>query len=257
MIEIRPIVDSESEAFLEILCDVFELTYERVQGVFYSEPFFDLDRKWAAFDAGRMVSVLTTVPLTFGWGPAIGIAGVATVAESRGLGFASKLVRFVTEQSRKSGEPAALLFAKDQRIYASCGFDVLDEVVQADIEFHPLDPDHRLLGQAEVEAIYTSWAAQDPWRLRRDERRWKYWRWHLRLCQAMASGYVCHEGATIREVVSIPPSLPIRSNEPSRWSGLRSVSNSLQLPLISPETTMFLMGRGIAEAPQMFLTDQF
>lgn len=257
MIEIRPIFENESEEFLRILCEVFELTYERVQGVFYSEPFFDLNRKWAAFDSGRMVSVLTTVPLAFGWGSAIGIAGVATVPDSRGLKVASKLLGHVLEHSREAGEGVALLFAKDDRLYRSCGFEILDEVVQGQIDFSPLEPDHKLLSQTEVVNIYEEWASQDPNRLRRDERRWKYWRWHLRLCQAVGGGYVCHEGAMIREAVGIPSGTRIRSNEPSKWSGLRGVMNELQIPVSEAETTMFLMGFGISQAPQMFLTDQF
>lgn len=257
MIEFRPIEDHEAERFLQILCEVFDLTYERVQGVFYSEPFFDLNRKWAAFDSGEMVSVLTTVPLTFGWGRAIGIAGVATVPEARRRGIASKLVCNVLEHSRRAGEPGALLFAKDSRMYEACGFEMLDEVVQGPIAFHPLEPDHVLLSNQDVEAIYEGWSNQDPARLRRDERRWKYWRWHLRLCHAAGPGYVCHEGATIREAVAIPPGSPIRSNEPVRWSGLRSVMDALELEVEEPETTMFLMGVGFEKPPQMFLTDQF
>lgn len=257
MTEFRPIEESEAASFLEILCQVFELTYERVQGVFYSEPFFDLNRKWAAFEAGRMVSVLTTVPLTFGWGKAIGVAGVATVPEARGQGIASRLLGKVLEFSRRNGEGGALLFARDSRLYEACGLERLDDVVQGALEFQPLEPSHVLLSNAEVETIYNEWADKDPNRLRRDEQRWKYWRWHLRLCHLVGSGYVCHEGATVREVVDVRPGTPIRSSEPTRWSGLKGVAEQLELPLYEAKTSMFLMGVGFETSPQMFLTDQF
>ena len=81
---------------------------------FFTEPLFDLSRKWALFDKGRMVSILTTSPLIFGWGRAFGVAGVATRLECRGEGYASRLLNSVFEESQALGEPAGLLFAKGQ-----------------------------------------------------------------------------------------------------------------------------------------------
>ena len=65
---------------------------------------FEVERKWAYFRAGRMESILTTVPLLFGWGRAIGIAGVATRHASRGQGFASELVRETLKCADTAGE---------------------------------------------------------------------------------------------------------------------------------------------------------
>ena len=79
MTEIRPIRLDETDAFLRILCTVFELDFFRAQGLFREEPLFDIDRKWALFERGEMVSILTTTPLIFGWGKANGIAGVAAL----------------------------------------------------------------------------------------------------------------------------------------------------------------------------------
>ncbi|MER3466893.1 MAG: hypothetical protein C4340_07395, partial [Armatimonadota bacterium] len=62
---VRTIREHETPAFLALLCDVFDLNPARAENVFRSEPFFDLDRKWALFEGERMVSCLTTVPLLF------------------------------------------------------------------------------------------------------------------------------------------------------------------------------------------------
>ncbi|MFQ3677072.1 MAG: GNAT family N-acetyltransferase, partial [Fimbriimonadaceae bacterium] len=131
MTEIRPIRGDEAETFLRLLCDVFELDFNRAHGVFFNEPMFDLQSKWALFDRGRMVSILTTVPLSFGWGDAIGIAGVATAPPERGKGRAGALVRFVVQNAFDLGCRSAYLFARQTAVYERVGFEVIDRVVRA------------------------------------------------------------------------------------------------------------------------------
>ena len=62
MTEIRTIKESEGEAFLQLLCNVFKLDFDRAFSIFFSEPLFDLDRKWAMFDGPDMISISTTSP---------------------------------------------------------------------------------------------------------------------------------------------------------------------------------------------------
>ncbi len=254
MIECRPIVKAEAPAYLRLLCRVFELDYIRAEQIFFHEPFFDLARKWALFEDGRIRSVLTTVPLNFGFGDAIGIAGVATGIEHRGRGLGQTLVEATVEGS---AERYALLFAREEGLYARCGFERLDDVIRAPFRSVPIELDAPLLGYEEVRMMYDEWALQDPARLQRNEVRWTYWKWNLRMCAATADGYVCQEGDTVRESIfkKLPESWPVF--EAAEWFGLRSMAQQLGLPLEEPTSELILMGRGLPCMPQLFMTDQF
>lgn len=249
MIEARPIRLDEADEFLRVLCEVFELDFGRARPVFFSEPFYDLKRKWALFRAGRIVSVLTTVPLQFGWGLASGIAGVGTLMQERGQGLGRQLL----EAALSDGTPA-YLFAKRKDLYEEVGFCVVDSVVRG--TFAPTahsveDP----LTFDEVQDIYTAWSESEESRLRRDSQRWAYWKWHLRLCDRFGNGYVCREPGMIREAIRGEGEWPVATNE--EFFGLVSMAERLQLPLASTEHDMYLMALGTDRVPQMFLTDQF
>jgi GNAT superfamily N-acetyltransferase len=255
--EVRPIRSEESEAFLHLLCEVFGLDYSRAHGIFFNEPMFDLQRKWALFDAGEMVSIMTTVPLHFGWGNAIGIAGVATRHGWQGQGCAQRLLESVLECSCEAGEGPALLFAREQGLYRRAGFTILDEVVRARIECSYEDNSTEVLSFPEVSQMYTLWAEENPARLRRDERRWKYWRWTLRMCAPIGDGYACMEGGMLRECV-VSKSMdkwPLGAN--AEWFGTSSMAAEIGFKLHAPLTDLYLMGYKIPLQPQMFMTDQF
>ncbi|MCB8932953.1 MAG: GNAT family N-acetyltransferase [Fimbriimonadaceae bacterium] len=256
MIEIRPIVSDEARPFLELLCEVFELDASRAEGIFFGEPFFDLDRKWALFEAGVPISILTTVPLQFGWGRAFGIAGVATRPDRRGKGYAGQLLDAVFARSEREGEGAALLFARLPELYERAGFRTVDEVVRLPVPLgtEAVDPD--VLTFEEVEARYSAWAERDPARLRRDARRWRYWRWTLRMCTALADGYLCLEGNTLREAVFENPPDVWPFSGGVEWFGLRSMAEGLGIEG-EGKHELFLMARNVPVRPQMFLTDQF
>lgn len=256
MIDIRPIEASEADGFLELLCDVFELDVDRARGVFFSEPFFDLGRKWGLFEAGTLKSILTTVPLEFGWGRASGIAGVATRPAMRGRGYGLKLVEAAVSAGVEAGEAAAFLFAKRADLYERAGFQEVDRVVRMDLRPLPETEEGRLLGFDEVRAIYDAWALQDENRLRRSEARWQYWKWNLRLCQAFGAGYVCVEGLSVRE--AIVPAADAWPLGPAReWVGLKSMAERFAVPAIRPREELFLMAHGVGRPPEMFMTDQF
>lgn len=257
MIEIRPIREAEANRFLQVLCDVFDLDLNRARGVFFHEPLFDLKRKWALFEGAEMSSILTTVPLEFGWGPAIGIAGVATLPHRRGSGLAGDLLRRVLEVSESKGEGAVLLFAKDAAVYQRCGFEVIDEVIRGPILAEPEPKLDEILALPEIQTRYSAWASRDPSRLRRDERRWNFWKWNLRVCTPFNDGYICHEGAQIRECVTFERPLNWKLPPESEWMGLRSMSVNLDLPLGVTASDLWLLGYRVPGIPQMFMTDQF
>jgi len=257
MTEIRPIRPAESDDFLRLLCRVFELDFERAKSVFYHEPLFELDRKWALIQDGEIRSILTSVPLEFGWGRAFGVAGVATAPEHRRKGLAADLLTEVVAMSKDAGESACYLFARDPRVYERIGFSILDDVITAPIATAETQDVLELLSTDEVRAQYDAWAKLAPNRLRRDERRWTYWGWNLRMCTRMGSGYVCVEGDTVREVVGAPlcPTWPMTGD--ATWSGLRSVASSANVPIGEATHVMNFMGIGGEGVPEMFLTDQF
>jgi predicted acetyltransferase len=257
MTEIRPIREAEASDFLRLLCDVFNLDLERASGVFYHEPMYDLRRKWALFDGGQMSSILTTVPLEFGWGRAIGIAGVATLGSRQGEGLASILLNHVLKSAEAAGEGSAWLFAKNPRLYTNVGFEIVDEVLRAPILAEPLGLEPEALPVAEVRRIYDAWSESDDSRLRRNERRWKYWSWSLRICTPCADGYLCREGMQVRECpIGLLPR-PWRTIGGLEWFGLRSMSDRLRLPLVPGDRELFFMGRNVPGMPQIFMTDQF
>ena len=257
MIDIRPIRPPEAESFLELLCGVFDLDIGRARSIFFSEPLFDLNRKWALFDGSQILSILTTVPLEFGWGRAIGIAGVATDVNHQREGLAAQLLETVLEESSRGGEVGAMLFAKDTRLYERTGFKVLDEVVRGPLVYEPETDIPSGYEFDTIRSIYDKWAEADDNRLRRNDLRWKYWKWNLRVCTPFHDGYLCFEGGMIREVVVNSPAtewiLPIDTE----WLGLKSMAEGLGAQLGPTDTDLMLMGRGIPDMPQFFMTDQF
>ncbi len=256
MIEIRPIREAEAEAFLRTLCEAFELDFDRASTLFFREPFFDLSRKWALFDSGRIVTLLTTTPLIFGWGRAIGIAGVATIASRQREGLAGQLIERVCREAERAGEGAVLLFAADTRLYQAQGFEALDRVIRADIARHK-GVESRELTKVEVRSVYDGWSEQHPDRLRRDAQRWEYWGWQYRLAHSYQDGYLCFETDVLREAVFSTPRTTLPLPDLTQWYGTSLVTDVLDLPVDNIKVEMYLMGRNVPGVPQMFMTDQF
>ena len=256
MTEIRPIREAEAEAFLRLLCDVFSLDYNRAYDVFFAEPLFDLRRKWALFEGQEMVSILTTTPLTFGWGRAVGIAGVATQPDRRAEGHATRLLQRVLRESEKAGEGAALLFARDASLYERNGFEALDRVIRAPLTLGVDEPADSLSPE-EVRAQYDAWAEQHPDRLRRDDRRWRYWNWHYRIAWPFGDGYMCYEPGVLREALFTPGATSLPLPAETEFLGTTLIADQLELPVHDPVVDLYLMGRAVPGVPQMFMTDQF
>jgi GNAT superfamily N-acetyltransferase len=257
MIDIRPIHDRESEAFLRLMCEVFGLDFNRAYDVFYTEPLFDINRKWALFEGREMVSILTTSPLIFGWGRAIGIAGVATRKERQGEGHASTLLQKVMKESARNGETGSLLFARELSLYERNGFEALDRVIRAPIK---TEMEEGFPDSFEFETVvekYDKWSQAHPDRLRRDEKRWDYWRWHYRICTPFQSGYLSIEPGLLREPIYESPvdSLPLPPG--TDWFGTTFMADQLEIPLHDPVVELYLMGHNVPGIPQLFMTDQF
>ena len=254
---IRPIAQDEAPEFLDLMCSVFDLEVERAKSVFYKEPLFELDRKWGLFAKGEMISILTTVPLEFGWGRGFGIAGVATRQDRRRQGYARQLLQHVCSHGEATGEGAAYLFAREPEVYTGSGFAVVDKVIRGPLDRIEEDSIPPMLDGSVVEQRYAEWCARDPNRLRRDAQRWRYWRWSMRVCTNFGDGYLCSEGSVIREVVvDVPVSAPWPMPE-VEWFGLESMTELLRVPVKERHFELYLMARNAPAGMAMYMTDQF
>lgn len=257
MIEIRPIQYTEADAFLQLLCDVFDIEFQRAKSVFFAEPSFDLNRKWALFESGKMISILTTTPIKIGSQAAVGIAGVATLASEQRRGLAQKLIMRVMECSRENGEQNIYLFARDATVYSRCGFEKIDTVVQGlinpDPEFHEVES----MPTMKVRAIYDYWSQNGLNRFVRTPVRWDVWNWACRICEPAHDGYICYEMTTVREAI-LPLGLSSWPVTPGTdWLGLARTTSVLEVPVSASPTDLFLMATPGAPLPVMFMTDQF
>jgi len=258
VIELRTIRIEECNPFLELLCTVFELDFERARTIFYSEPYFDVNHKWALIEDGKIATILTTTPLQFGWGEAIGISGVATAPHARGRGLAGTLLNFALEQSRSRGTDVCYLFARQATLYERSGFHVIDEVIRAQLKPHWDVTEFESLDLVEIQRRYNAWSVKHPDRLRRDSRRWKHWQLSMRFCEPIGSdGYLCTEGQLVREIVRMPETAVVPILPGSEWMGLRSLAEQVCLEVSDPKVELMLMSTDPQRKPQMFLTDQF
>lgn len=257
MIEIRPIKSDEASTFLGILVECFGLDPARARQAFHSDPLFDINRKWALFDAGEIRSILTVTPLMFGWGRAIGVAGVATLEAHRGHRYGEQLLREVLKAAERAFEAPSLLFAHRPDLYERVGFGVIDEVISAEIQAADNVSVSNPMPVSTVKEIYSEWSQAHPERLHRDEQRWRYWNWFHRPCEQWGDGYVCLEHQLCREVVSVPGGTAWPVGKNTRWLGLSKMADQVEVPIGHQSHEMYLMGRGFPGRPQMFLTDQF
>jgi GNAT superfamily N-acetyltransferase len=257
MMEIRPITANESSSFLKVLCDVFNLDFKRAEMLYYKDPFYNLDRKWALLIDNQIQSILTTVPLEFGDGPAIGIAGVATAKNIQGKGLASILIKEVLMQSKLKGEDRALLFAQNPKLYQKAGFVILDEVIRGKVQVNRSIKKTKRISFGETQDSYAQWAAESPHRLHRNNQRWEYWNFFDKPCYDWGQGYVCLEDLIIREAVFVPKSDSWPVPTDSQWIGLWSLTQELQIPLTKIYRHALFMGVGFKHTPSMFMVDQF
>lgn len=257
MREIRPIREQEADNFLGLLCNVFGLDFNRASHVFFHEPYFDLNRKWGLFEGRELLSILTTTPLEFGWGRAIGIAGVATRSDARRQGLATQLLDKVLREAERNQENAAFLFANHPHVYEKSGFSLVDHVIRAPVLAAPGYRELPFMPETDVHRIYETWSQAHPNRLRRDARRWKLWQFNMRRGVPLLGGYSVAEGGLMRECVVRDFASPWPVERGAEWFGLSSMASSLGIPLGPAKQELLMMSRSAPQGPQMFMTDQF
>ena len=257
MIEVRTIRQDEAEEFLGLLCGVFRLDVSRARSVFFSEPLYDLSRKWALYLDGSMCSILTTAPLQFGWGRAIGISGVATAAPHLGRGLATELLTRVLERAEADGEGPAMLFAHAEGLYKRLGFESVDEVVRGDLATSGPRRGAESLTNDQVLGLYGQWAGRSLARLVRDAAAQARWGWNLRHCERMLGGYVCVEPGQVREAWLPQADDKWPFSHGTEWVGLTAVAREERVPVLRARRELIVMARNFPLPPQMFMTDQF
>lgn len=257
MTEIRRIEPGEAVRFLRLLCDVFELDFSRARPLYFNDPMYEVTQRWALFHDGELTAILSAAPLDFQAGRCLGIAGVATRPEYRGQGFAGELLEAMMLVNSRCSQTGYLLFAKDERLYRAHGFQTADVTWRAPFATEAYAPSPRGIKFVDMVAQYTKWSTEKPNRLLRNDRRWKLWKHHLRSTWVCGNGYLCNEGDTVREIItpSPPPQWPILPS--FQWLGLKSMAESMQLPLGPGIREASLMLRNFGERPEFFLTDQF
>ncbi len=204
-----------------------------------------------------MCSILTTTMLTFGWGNCIGIAGVATRPNVQNRGYGRTLLERVLEHSQLETQGRSMLFAHEESLYKKTGFELCDEVIQANIITDLAPEPVAQLSMGAVQSHYGRWSAEDPQRLVRTSDRWRYWGLSCRTCEPFCGGYYIPEPGLIREAVSFEAQTKWPVPEGSQWYGLRSVTKACQVPIKRARRELLFMTRNIPGQPQMFMTDQF
>lgn len=251
--ECRPIRREEAEEFLSLLCLCFHLDSAHARAVFYNDPNLDLGTKWAAFESGRIVSIATTSSLEFGWGNAVGIAGVATVPTRQGEGFA----RCLLEKILIEASLPALLFAHRIKLYRSLGFEVVDEVVRGTIRESDFQLAPAALTKPEVRACYEVWSDASPNRLRRTDEKWRSWEWNFKACEPVGEGYICMEPMLCREAILTTPLTEWPVAPAAEWVGIKTLTEELAVPIRNMQKDMLVMARNFPAPPSLFMTDQF
>lgn len=251
MRSMRPLHGSESRAFLDLMCEAFRL--ERVADLttHVADPHWARSTRWGLFEGSDLVSILSTAPLEFAWGRAIGIASVATRAEWRRRGLAEQLLHEVLSQAEQAGICGALLFAHQEDLYRRAGFELLDTVVSGVLT--STSGEGTAIARGDVRTIYDRWSFAHPARLRRTASDWVRWRSRWRDCVRSGRGYIALDNGQVREAVDALEPLP--APDGVKWYGLDSLSKQFGLAARSHE--LLLMGRGFRDTPQMFMTDQF
>lgn len=124
--ETRAVQTDELDEMLSLMCEAFLLPYAPSREIFYHDPFFNIQMKRVLVNAGQVLSCLSIVPSTHWVGHAVckfgGIAGLATRADSRRMGYASQLLDSSLVAMPEMGIGIAALFPFDCGYYRKRGW---------------------------------------------------------------------------------------------------------------------------------------
>jgi predicted acetyltransferase len=185
--EVRRVRDEEFDAWCDAIDVGFNSPQERGGASFYRR-FFDLDRCWGAFDAGRPVGTFRGISfdLTLPGGafvPIDGISSVTVSATHRRQGLLSRMMSGELAAARERGEALVALIAAEWPIYGRFGFGAATEAARWTLDAGSARFDRELPGsvelvdvptaRAEAPGVYDRLRAATPGAVSRADYRWE------------------------------------------------------------------------------------
>jgi predicted acetyltransferase len=209
MIEVRAPRCEELDAMLRVLCTVFEMDFEAARSIFLKDPYFDISRKRVLLSEGEIVSCLTLtqseLTLRGCIVPVTGVAGVATLPQHRGRGYAGRLAADAVATAHSQQTALLGLMAHRPEYYQRLGFAVCSEswrlvaprfALPAWEETRRVRP-YRPSDIEEMMAVRAEMEGAQPGRAVRDTRRWGCILHHTRhvVCAAWSrvEGYALYD----------------------------------------------------------------
>jgi predicted acetyltransferase len=187
---IRHATPDELPAFIDAMTTAFQERPDTAKVAADIATIWDLDRTWAAFDDGRLVSTFRsfatelTVP-GLGRLPGSAIAAVAVMPHRRRRGLLRRMVAAEHAAARDRGEAVALLYAAEYPIYGRFGYgpacqeatwtlDALGAAFHGEpagsVEFAPADASTR----DEMIRVFEAWRHRSVGEILRPAYRWDY-----------------------------------------------------------------------------------
>jgi len=192
MLDIRPITDSELDAFRDCLMTTFGGDGSDDPGeAARLRALIAPGRAWAAFDAGTLVATAGSYALPVGIpGGTLAMAGLTMVTvrpTHRRRGILRELIRLHLEDARGHGEPISGLWASEATIYGRFGYGIAVEAdtLEVDTRGIAMAPGRHLRDDAVCEwvdeaaarerlpAIYARAVADRPGALGRSDVWWR------------------------------------------------------------------------------------
>lgn len=185
-IDVRRVRDDEFDAW----CEAIDIGFHdpKNRGDSRRRKYFELDRCWGAFDAGRPVGTFRSLSLeiTVPGGAAVPMDGVSAVTVApthRRRGLLSRMMAAGLGEARERGEPLAGLYAAEYPIYGRYGFGPAVELADWHLDAHAATWSRELPGTVELvdvpvaleqgPRLYDRVRAQTPGAVTREIVRWQ------------------------------------------------------------------------------------
>jgi len=185
-LEFGAVAPGETDAFLAVMCEAFEMDFKAAKPIFDADPYFEPGNKYVLRLDGEIVSCLTVVDCTCWMGDALlrvaGVAGVATRLPFRGRGLAGMLLTETVKALTARGFHIAALFPVIRDYYRRFGWETSGEQRRTcEMEVEPSALPNtctvRKATQEDIPAlsdIYNRYAHGRAMHCIRDEKRWRY-----------------------------------------------------------------------------------
>ncbi len=185
-IEISAARPDELDAIVRLVSGAFSLPVDAAREIFFSDPYLDLENKRVLRVGGEVASCLTIIDTSCWIGRGVarmaGMAGVATLPEMRGRGYAGRLLNATLENLRERKFAFAALVPAHPAYYRRFGWEfaaLSQRYLTAPAHF-PAYPEARRVRPAAAEdlpamsKLYDAQSEGKTLRCLRDAKRWDY-----------------------------------------------------------------------------------